>query len=634
MVTEIDTSNIRKITFGILNKYIDVTEMILQKLNSGQTIHLTINIFPSDPYIGKVKRLIIYYESGFNMIINENEKCIKKHKSNEIINVSQNVSQNMSQNMPQNMPQNVSQNKNNFSNELRYIISTNARDEPNIVEWIMYHLMIGFDYIVIIDHKSEIPIQKIVDNYEWKNKVYVIRREDDGAVKIMFLNNIIIPFMMKHCKKYFIHLDADEYFYLDKKYNLDSFTKTINSDIIAINWLMFGTNNVEKNTNKYKCIIPVYTKSEETLNEHFKLLIRIDISNPFIFDNPHTIKYTTKRKSIYVNALGQKLIGDNIYDFFKNFKKIAFTNVPSYINHYYVQSKEDYIRRKINRERDDIFIKRDFDESIFNNSNNIENNNLLSYGNDIMKKLENYDNIMNDLLKLNEQTFGFIMIRYVKCSETNKSWIRCYESIRKFYNVPIVIIDDNSNMNYVSNHPTINCKIISSEFPRRGELLPYYYYIQHKFFKRAVVIHDSMEIVKYYNYNNIANYKNFSRLFSFGPSAYSIDIMNFEEMSKYINHGQSLFEYHIKNMSKLNGCFGICYVIDHDFLIHINNKYNIANLVNYINTRKKRQCLERFFSCLFEYEKINTFETRKDLFGSILCKQNQFEYIKKYFFGR
>jgi len=376
MVKEIDTTNIRKITFGIMNKYIDVTDMILTKLNSGQTIHLAINIFPTDPYVGKVKRLIIYYESGFNMIVNENEIITKKNNITNIIKI------------------NTKKTPINFSNDLNYIISTNARDEPNIVEWIMYHLMIGFDYIVIIDHKSEKPIQKIVDNYEWKNKVFVIRREDDGAVKMIFLNNIIIPFMMRHCKKYFIHLDADEYFYLDKKYSIDSFCKTINSDIIAINWLMFGNNNVEKNTNKYKCLIPVYTKSEETLNEHFKLLIKIDILNPFIFDNPHTIKYTIKKKPIYVNVLGQKLIGDNIYDFFKNHKRISFTNVPAYINHYYVQSKEDYMRRKINRERDDIFEKRNFDESIFNTSNNVENNNLLPYGYEIMKKLEYYDNIM------------------------------------------------------------------------------------------------------------------------------------------------------------------------------------------------------------------------------------------------
>jgi hypothetical protein len=50
---------------------------------------------------------------------------------------------------------------------------------------------------------------------------------------------------MKKCKKYFIHLDADEYFYLNKKYTLTSFTDMIKGDIIAINWVMFGNNNID-----------------------------------------------------------------------------------------------------------------------------------------------------------------------------------------------------------------------------------------------------------------------------------------------------------------------------------------------------------------------------------------------------
>jgi hypothetical protein len=609
MVKEIDTNNIRKITFGIMNKYIDVTEMILQKLNSGQTIHLTINIFPSDPYVGKIKRLIIYYESGFNMIINENDIIVKKHMHSIIVKKNVNI---------------------NIPVGLNYIISTNARDEPNIVEWIMYHLMIGFDYVVIIDHKSQIAIQKIVDNYEWRNKVYVIRREDEGAVKMMFLNDIIIPFMMKRCKKYFIHLDADEYFYLNKKYTLTSFTDMIKGDIIAINWLMFGCNNVEKNTNKYKCLIPIYKKSANKLNKHFKLLIRIDNANPFKFNNPHTIEYTTRKKAIYLNVLGQVIKGTNVWELMKSTINSSLEDTPSYINHYYVQSKEDYIRRKINRERDDIFAKRTFDEKIFNMDNDIDNNNILEYGNEIIKKLDLYEN--NKISLMNNDLFGFIMIRYVKCEQTNKSWIRCYESIRKFYNAPIIIIDDNSKMEYVTNHPTINCKIISGEFPRRGELLPYYYYIKYNFFKRAIILHDSMEIKKYYDFKNIPNYKNFTRLFHFGSGSYCIDIDHFNEMCKYVINGNNILQYHNVNKYNLVGCFGVCYIIDYDFLIDINKKYNIINLVNFIDTRKKRQCLERFLSCLFEYEKGKKFITRVDLFGSIFS--NKGEYIQKYFFGR
>jgi hypothetical protein len=39
--------------------------------------------------------------------------------------------------------------------------------------------------------------------------------------------------------------------------------------------------------------------------------------------------------------------------------------------------------------------------------------------------------------------------------------------------------------------------IINSEYHGRGELLPYYYYLQNKFVDKAVIIHDSVFINKY-----------------------------------------------------------------------------------------------------------------------------------------
>ena len=57
----------------------------------------------------------------------------------------------------------------------------------------------------------------------------------------------------------------------------------------------------------------------------------------------------------------------------------------------------------------------------------------------------------------------------------------------------IVIVDDNSNYEYVkSEFDYKNIEIIQSEFPGRGELLPYYYLLKYKFFKNAVIIHDSV----------------------------------------------------------------------------------------------------------------------------------------------
>ena len=81
-------------------------------------------------------------------------------------------------------------------------------------------------------------------------------------------------------------------------------------------------------------------------------------------------------------------------------------------------------------------------------------------------------------------TFGFIVTRHVNSELTNKYWNHCVKLLRTLYPLrKIVIIDDNSNYDFVK--PEFNYKnlqVIQSEYPGRGELLPYYYYIKNKFF--------------------------------------------------------------------------------------------------------------------------------------------------------
>ena len=86
---------------------------------------------------------------------------------------------------------------------------------------------------------------------------------------------------------------------------------------------------------------------------------------------------------------------------------------------------------------------------------------------------------------------GFIILRHVNSEATNKYWIHCHECIRKFYpENPILIIDDNSNYSFISEETFSNTRVIQSEFPKRGELLPYYYYLHNPFADSAVILHE------------------------------------------------------------------------------------------------------------------------------------------------
>jgi len=102
-------------------------------------------------------------------------------------------------------------------------------------------------------------------------------------------------------------------------------------------------------------------------------------------------------------------------------------------------------------------------------------------------------------------SFGFIITRHVNSQNTNKYWNHSVKLLRTLYpNIKIVIIDDNSNKSFIkADFNYNNIEIIQSEFPGRGELLPYYYFIKHKFFENAIIIHDSVFIHKRINFNKL-----------------------------------------------------------------------------------------------------------------------------------
>ena len=190
---------------------------------------------------------------------------------------------------------------------------------------------------------------------------------------------------------------------------------------------------------------------------------------------------------------------------------------------------------------------------------------------------------------------GFIILRHVRDELTNKYWIKCVNSIRQYYpENNILIIDDNSNYKYITEETLYKTTIINSEYPKRGELLPYYYYLHNKLFDIAVILHDSVIVNKYIDLS-VENYK---FLWEFEHHAdqiqdetIMINIFNDLELNKF---------YENKDLWK--GCFGGMTIITHDYLTHINNKYNISKLLDYVLNRYNRCSFERVIACLLQKE--------------------------------
>jgi hypothetical protein len=210
-----------------------------------------------------------------------------------------------------------------------------------------------------------------------------------------------------------------------------------------------------------------------------------------------------------------------------------------------------------------------------------------------------------------DEKIGFIILRYVRDEQTNKYWQKCYDSIRQFYpENKIIIIDDNSNYNYISEKYLYNTEIIQSNFPQRGELLPYYYYLNNKFFDIACIIHDSVFFQKYMNLY-VDKYKIIWEI-----EHHWDEDEDTIRMLRLFND-EELIDFY-RNKSLWEGCFGAMSIIKHDYLVEINNKYNISLLLNVILNRENRKCFESISGCLFKKNNSNeTNNSKITLFGNL-----------------
>ena len=223
-------------------------------------------------------------------------------------------------------------------------------------------------------------------------------------------------------------------------------------------------------------------------------------------------------------------------------------------------------------------------------------------------------------------SYGFIITRHINSETTNKYWNQSVKLLRTFYpERKIIIIDDNSNQNFVkADFDYKNIKIITSEFPGSGEILPYYYYLKNKYFENAIILHDSVFFHKRINFEMLNGYRVLPLWYFNGDKE---NITNTLRITESLNN-----KHEIQNKLSLNnnviglpqskwyGCFGSQSYINYDFLLQINKKYNITNLVNTVKNRSDRCCLERIIGCIFFTESPNLFKT-KSLFGDIMKYQ-------------
>jgi hypothetical protein len=235
-------------------------------------------------------------------------------------------------------------------------------EEPYIIEWIIYHLKIGFCKIFIYDNNDDntklLNCLKKIENYPEIRKNIVIIPFPGEIKQIAAYNHFLKNFSKKW--KWVSIMDCDEFIVI-KDPNYIPIKKLLikycNEGSLGIHWKLFGNNN--KDTYEDEPVTSRFIKCEKLLNPHIKSIsVCKDIK---FFNNPHyPILYNNKNHKDY---LGRIINGPLQY--------IGLEDNMIYINHYFCKTIEEWIIKR-DRGRASCNVKRNDSEYHSHNKNEID----------------------------------------------------------------------------------------------------------------------------------------------------------------------------------------------------------------------------------------------------------------------
>jgi hypothetical protein len=160
---------------------------------------------------------------------------------------------------------------------------------------------------------------------------------------------------------WFIYLDADEFIILNKFNGVKAMlNRYYFADSLALNWLMFGTNNHV--TEPEGLILENYTRSDTGFNRHVKTFVRpsqVSVTGPA---SPHSYYVVNPARMFAIT-------GESMANKVFNPTRKSFLRSPAFIAHYIYQSEETYKQRKIHLPSDDTGTFRAIDMDLHSKHN-------------------------------------------------------------------------------------------------------------------------------------------------------------------------------------------------------------------------------------------------------------------------
>ena len=196
-----------------------------------------------------------------------------------------------------------------------------VKDEKDLIEWIIYHKLIGFDHFYIYDNNIE-PLKL---NFDFCT---VIPFPGD-FMQIEAYKHYINNFSNE--SDYVCVIDADEYVVIQEQSVLECISKFPEHDAIVLNWKTF----VNMNEKRSPGLLFDATRDWQITGFGYSPVVKSIAKTEYLsdIDNPHYFIYNKKAKILGADFNEQG--SDKLL-----FKLNKQPNI--WINHYYVKSLEEF----------------------------------------------------------------------------------------------------------------------------------------------------------------------------------------------------------------------------------------------------------------------------------------------------
>lgn len=229
-------------------------------------------------------------------------------------------------------------------------------------------------------------------------------------------------------------------------------------------------------------------------------------------------------------------------------------------------------------------------------------------------------------LRVGGKSYVFVILRHLRQPSDNELWISSYNSIRRHYTNPIVIIDDNSQLNTV-NGKLYQTEVIVSDYAGAGETLPYYYFLMHRWADRMIFLHDTMFLYRPFRPEEVDTDARFHWSFQEKDKDTEKTTTTLGRIRPFLSSLRNAKELEstLSATDRWRACFGVAMTVSLSVVEAIEEKYKLfSTMVMMIRNRRDREMAERLVGMVFFHEGHVTLDTC-DTFGDILNYPKAFE---------